>query len=142
MIDRTDLAAAAQPEQVVAAIAANTADADDTRALAHGGGGDLVSVRTATHNGHHILIRTRYEIEVDGKAFQPHVVVDNAGRVHYHGLPTRDFASMVALVKKAIDVFPDDFNTTEPDDGHHDHGGGHEHGPASPGPASPVHGQH
>lgn len=139
MIDQTDLAAAAQPEQVVAAIAANTADADadDTRTLAHGGGGDLVSVRTATHNGHDILIRTRYEIEVDGKAFQPHVVVDNAGRVHYHGLPTRDFASMVALVKKAIDIFPDDFNTTEPDNGHHHHGGGHEHGPASP-----DHGQH
>lgn len=71
--------------------------------------GAAVSVRTAEHRGHAILIRTRYEIEVDGQPFGAHINVDNAGRVQYHGLPTRDFGSLVDLVKRAIDAFPEDF---------------------------------
>jgi hypothetical protein len=129
-MDPLDLASAARPDRIAAAVAANTAD-DEAGAgphTGHGPGGELASVRTATHEGHEIVIRTRYEIEVDGQPFSPHVVVDNAGRVHYHGLPTRDFASLVALVEKAIDVFPDDFGPAPHDDGHPpDHPDGHHH---------------
>lgn len=138
MTDPLDLAAAARPDQIVAAIAARTADRDESAALAHGLPHGIASVRTASHNGHEIVIRTSYEIEVDGQPFQPHIVVDNGGRVHYHGLPTRDFASLVDLVKKAIDTFPGDFaepGTTQPDPspspGHgpgHDTGHGSAHG--------------
>jgi hypothetical protein len=106
-MDRTDIAAATQPEALRATLAAN---ADRLRSGAHrhsGSGG--ASVRSATYKGHEIVIRTTYEITVDGHPFAADVIVDNSGRVHYHGLPTRDFTSTIALVKKAIDFFPEDF---------------------------------
>jgi hypothetical protein len=127
VVDLPDFAAEAAPERVVIAVAENTA-ATAAMPMSHGEHDgdhpDAVSVRSATHNGHDIVIRTRYEIEVDGQPFAPRINVDNSGRVQYHGLPTRDFASMVDLVKKAIDTFPDDFpdHPTEPSiHPHHDH---------------------
>ena len=93
-----------QPDAVRDALTVNAA------LIAHAGhphgGGDLTSVRDAEYKGHRIVVRTTYEITVDGRPFVVHLTVDNAGRVHYHGLPTRDFASVVGLVQKAIDVFP------------------------------------
>ncbi len=72
-------------------------------------------------------MRTTYEITVDSAPFDVHLTVDNGGRVHYHGLPTRDFASVIGLVEKAIDVFPDDF-ANRPEAVPHPHDAGHEHG--------------
>ena len=103
----SDLVASSRPDAVRAALAAN---ADDIAHAGHAhGGADLSSLREATYRGRHIRVRTTYEITVDGRAFGVHLSVDNAGRVHYHGLPTRDFASVIGLVQKAIDQFPDDF---------------------------------
>jgi hypothetical protein len=120
-VDRDELRAAAQPKAVRAAIKA----AGDLTSAGHLHHGDLTSVRTAKHRGHEIVVRTMYEITVDGHPFDVALTVDNSGRVHYHGLPTRDFASAIALVKKAIDQFPDDFAVPdEPGAGAH-HGGGH-----------------
>ena len=123
MLDLPDFEAEAAPERVVMAVAENTA-ATAGMAMSHGEHDgdhpDATSVRSATHKGHDIVIRTRYEVEVDGQPFAPLINVDNAGRVQYHGLPTRDFASMVDLVKKAIDTFPDDF-PEPPIHPHHDH---------------------
>ncbi len=106
------------------------AHADDLREAAHAHHmGPLTSVRSISHRGHEIVIRTTYEITVDGEPFDAHVTVDNAGRVHYHGLPTRDFPSTVDLVKKAIDYFPVDFGPERvPDDEHAHCAGGHHHG--------------
>ena len=127
-MDSLDLTAATSPERIAAAVAANAADGPPGPHAGHGPGGELESVRTAQHRGHEIVVRTRYTIEVDGRPFAPHVVVDNDGRVHYHGLPTRDFASVVALVEKAIDVFPDDFALPDPEDPPPDpHGHDHHH---------------
>ena len=39
-----------------------------------------------------------YDITVDGVPFDPVITVDNGGRVHYHGLPSRDFPSTVEPV--------------------------------------------
>ena len=108
-----------------------TAHADELRqAAAHHHAGPMAAVRTVSHRGHEIVIRTTYEITVDGQPFEANVTVDNDGRVHYHGLPTRDFESTVDLVKKAVDYFPDDFGPgtgPEPANGHgHDHAG-HDH---------------
>jgi hypothetical protein len=72
-------------------------------------GGGEGAVRRGEHLRHEILVRTTYEIAVDGRAFDVAVNVDNAGRVHYDGLPTWDFASVMDLVAKVIDQFPDDF---------------------------------
>ena len=91
------------------------------------------SVRRASHRGHEIEVRTTYRITVDGQPFPITASVDNAGRVHYHGLPTRDFPSTVDLVKDAIDTFPDDFGdhpeAPRPDHPHEQgQGQGHQHG--------------
>ena len=102
-VDPSELVAAAQPDAVRDALAVNAALISHA-GHAHGGG-DLTSVRDAEYKGHRIVVRTTYEITVDGRPFVVHLTVDNAGRVHYHGLPTRDFASVVGLVQKAIDVF-------------------------------------
>ena len=125
MVDRSELIAAMQPEALRAAL---TANADELAHAADHHGSGVTSVRRAVHNGHEIVVRTSYEITVDGRPFDVHLTVDNAGRVHYHGLPTRDFASVIDLVAKAIDLFAADFTGDDGDghDGHgHPHGGGH-----------------
>jgi hypothetical protein len=71
--------------------------------------GKLESVREAQHKGHHIVIRTRYEITVDGQMLMGHMGVTDDGQVHYHPVPNLSFASAVDLVKELIDIFPEDF---------------------------------
>ena len=102
-----DLRSAAAPEAMRAALAAR-ADELSTASRPHHTGA-LADVREAEYRGHRIQVRTSYAITVDGRPFDIHVVVDNEGRVFYHGLPTRDFPSVIALVEKAIEQFPDDF---------------------------------
>lgn len=116
MVDPSSLLAEAAPASLVAAVRAHSATMPGPAGHA-GHPEDPPSVRKATHRGHQVVVRTHYEIEVDGAPFQPHhVSVGNDGRVHYHGLPTRDFASMIDLVAKAIDAFPADFPGPPPPD--------------------------
>ena len=67
------------------------------------------SVREAEYDGHHIVVKTRYHIEVDGQVLNGHFAVTNDGQVHYHPLPNISFASAIDLVKQLIDLFPADF---------------------------------
>lgn len=76
------------------------------------------SVREADYEGHHIVIRTTYEIQVDGVPITGHVGVTEDGQVHYHPVPNVSFASALDLVKQLIDVFPDDFTGAAPHGGH------------------------
>jgi hypothetical protein len=69
------------------------------------------SVREADYRGHRIVVRTHYEIEVDGRVVMGHMGVTNDGQVHYHPVPNLSFASAVDLVKQLIDIFPDDFGS-------------------------------
>lgn len=108
-----DLVAASQPEALKAALAANAEELRHAAQEHHGG--ELASVRHTTYKGHEIVVRTTYEITVDGEPFNVHLTIDNDGRVHYHGLPTRDFPSVIGLVEKAIDVFGDEFGPGSPD---------------------------
>lgn len=71
--------------------------------------GDMDSVREAHYAGHHIVVRTRYQVEVDGRMLMGHMGVTNDGQVHYHPVPNVSFSSAVDLVKRLIDIFPDDF---------------------------------
>jgi hypothetical protein len=64
--------------------------------------GKMESVRQADYRGHHIVIRTRYQIEVDGRMLMGHMGVTNDGQVHYHPVPNLSFASAVDLVKRLI----------------------------------------
>lgn len=87
----------------------------------HGHGLPTESTREATYYGHHIVIRTTYRIEVDGRSIEGHLGVTNDGQVHYHAVPNLSFASAVDLVKQLIDTFPEDFEAgTDP----HYHGQG------------------
>ena len=79
--------------------------------------GPLETVREVEYAGHRILIRTTYEIEVDGRPVVGHLGVANDGRVHYHPVPNLSFPSAVDLVQTLIDTFPDDFQG----DGGHGH---------------------
>jgi len=78
----------------------------------------LETVREDEYRGHQIVIRTSYEITVDGRAVMGHLGVTNDGRVHYHAIPNLSFPSAVAMVRKLIDAFPEDFAPG---------GNGHEH---------------
>ncbi len=111
VVDYQDLVTASKPERLRAALAANASDVRAAASQHHAG--ELASVRTESHRGREIVIKTIYEITVDGRPFDIEMTVDNGGRVHYHGLPTRDFPSAIDLVKKAIDFFPDDFDEAD-----------------------------
>jgi hypothetical protein len=80
----------------------------------HGHG--IETTRETDYKGHHIVIRTRYEIEVDGRSATGHMA---DGRVHYHAVPNLSFPSAIAMVEQLIDAFPDEFPLD---------GSGHEHG--------------
>lgn len=71
--------------------------------------GRMESVREADCQGHHIVVRTWYQIEVDGQMLMGHMGVTNDGQVHYHPVPNLSSASAVDMVKQLIDIFPDDF---------------------------------
>lgn len=123
-MDVAQLTQAVQPDEIRAALSRYAED------LAHAveghHGGDLVDVRTARHDGHDIVVRSRYEITVDGRPFDVRMSVANNGRVHYHGLPTRDFASVIELIEKAIDVFGDEFAADSAALAVGEHGGRHD----------------
>lgn len=102
----------------------------------HGGGGQEI-VREDDYQGHHVVVRTTYQIEVDGRPVTGHVMLTNDGQVHYHGLPAMSFDSPIALVRTLIDQFPQDFEGGGPSGGHE---GSHHHmamaSPAKPAPAT------
>lgn len=71
--------------------------------------GDPEVVREEDYKGHHIMIRTTYHIEVDGKPVTGHLTVTNDGEVQAHSLPNYTFDSAMGLIEKLIDKFPEDF---------------------------------
>jgi hypothetical protein len=101
----------------------------------HGG-----SVREDTYKGHRIIIRTHYEIEIDGKPFAGSLDVAQGGTVQYHGIPNVSAVSAVDLMRAVIDAFPNDFAAGQPvPHGEHDHG---EHGHGQPEHGGGAHADH
>jgi len=84
----------------------------------HKGGQEIV--REDDYKGHHVVIRTTYNITVDGKEVTGHVMLTNAGQVQYHGLPNYSFDSAVELVRALIDNFPEDFEKKKQPPSSHD----------------------
>jgi hypothetical protein len=81
--------------------------------------GDPGGVESEEYNGHQIVIRTTYHIEVDGTTLMGHLSVDSDGHVESHALPNYEFTTPMNFVKKLIDEFPQDFTGQ----GGHGHGG-------------------
>ena len=75
--------------------------------MSHHGPAEIV--REAEYNGHKIVVKTTYRIEVDGTPVTGHMGVSNDGQVHYHAVPNMSFASAIDLVKVLIDTYPEDF---------------------------------
>ena len=71
-------------------------------AATHGTG-----VRRFTYRGHEIEIVTRYEVRIDGDAWDQHLEVLQDGSVTYHGLPQYAVASAVDLIRTVIDYEED-----------------------------------
>ena len=76
-------------------------------------GGALTSVRKVEHRGRAIVIRTTYEVEVDGRPYHGHAKVDEDGRIHCHAIPYDTFPSAVEFVKQLIDLYPESFPSGE-----------------------------
>jgi hypothetical protein len=94
------------PESIAKYVKANAPRARKAQQMHHG---ESVVTRETDYKGHHIVVRTKYEVEVDGRPLMGHMGVNDAGSVHYHPVPNLNFASALDMVKKIIDVFPDDF---------------------------------
>jgi len=60
--------------------------------------GEMESVREAVYGGHHIVVRTWYEVEVDGRMLMGHMGVTNGGQVHYEA------AARVKLMCESLEV--------------------------------------
>lgn len=95
--------------------------------------GPLTSIREDEFQGHRIVIKTTYEITVDGAPLTAPLMVTNDGQVHSHALPTYEFLSATDTIRALIENFPDDFAVGGPGDDnngghpdHHGHGAGHE----------------
>lgn len=100
--------------------------AKDVEGSGHDHHGNM-SIRQTKHKGKQIIIKTDYEITIDGKLFENHLMVDDKGRVHCHGLPNYAYPSMLDLIKRLIDAEleqSEDINlgTLSPDNASH---GGH-----------------
>jgi hypothetical protein len=106
--DLADLDAAGEGGPMHGMAMAEGGDHDHGEA-AEGHGHSMETVRCATHCGHEIVIKTCYEITVDGKPLAAHLTVDDEGNLHSHALPEYAFSSAVHVVKKIIEAFPDEF---------------------------------
>jgi hypothetical protein len=100
-VKRADLVRAADPAGYADGLAATTPSAP----ASHG----HESVRTDTYGGHAIVVRTTYEVEVDGRPVTAAMHVDHDGNVSCHALPVYKRASIMEVVRLLIDVFPEDF---------------------------------
>lgn len=89
----------------------------------HGHGGSVESVREDEFKGHHIIVRTTYRVEVDGRVLEVPLMVDNDGNLRCHSLPNYQFVSAIDLVHQLINTYPNEFKQApppapEPDRGH------------------------
>ncbi len=124
-MDKSELARAGDPDVFVPYLRENPPPLP-TPGHDHG---PIQTVRRDTYRGHEIVVRTTYEIEVDGRPLRGHLGVHNDGSVHYHPLPNHSFDSALELVRQVIDSFPENFGRgPRAPDGHdgdgHAHGGG------------------
>ena len=109
-----DLEAAATPAEMAAALEEHR---DVLHVLQHSHAQEP-SVREETYKGHRIRVVTTYGITIDDEPVTGHLNIGNDGSVHYHAIPNQEFPSMIAMVKRIIDLSID---LGMLDSGGHDH---------------------
>ena len=72
------------PQSIAAYVRRNAAHVKSAQKHRHG---KMESVREADYEGPHIMVRTWYQIEVEGRMLMGHMGVTNDGQVHYHPVP-------------------------------------------------------
>lgn len=122
------------PQQQAAGVEFHRADLQRLHEPHHHGN---TTVREVTYRTHTIRVVTSYDIEVDGQPVTGHLLVTNEGSVHYHAIPNQEFASALDMVKRMIDLAPDQFPDPSGDVTHH-HAPEHHH--AHPEESHPHHG--
>lgn len=101
-MDRKDLAAAADPA-VMGRYLAGLPQAG------HAHAGPSESVRTDDYSGHKIVVKSTYDVSIDGTPLPLHLSVANDGTVHCHSLPNYTSGSLMDVLRRLIDAFPNDF---------------------------------
>jgi len=76
---------------------------------AHAHPGPSESVREDNYKGHEIVVKTTYEVTIDGQMLPLHLSLGKDGSVHCHDLPNYVSGSMIDVLRRIIDVYPDDF---------------------------------
>ena len=109
------------PKSIAKYVKANAARARKAQQMHHG---RSTSTREGDYKGHHFVVRTTYEVEIDGKPLMGHLGVTDDGSVHYHPVPNLRFGSALDMVRKIIDVFPDDFDHSNSTMDHSSHSSG------------------
>jgi hypothetical protein len=125
----------AGPASIARYVKKNAPKVKEVQQSGHHGHGGQTTVREEHYKDHHIVIRTTYEVTVDGIPVTGHLGVSNDGKVHYHPVPNASYSSALDLVKALVDIFPEDFQSG----GHGgEHGGHHGHGAHAAATAGPV----
>lgn len=99
------------PESIAKYVKQNArrqAKSSSMKSMMHGKGGQEI-LREDDYKGHHIEVKTRYDMTIDGQVVTGHIMLTNLGQVQYHGLPNHSFDSAVELARALIDNFPEDF---------------------------------
>jgi len=74
-----------------------------------GHGHGIETIREDDYKGHHIVIRTRYETQMDGQPSTAHMALTNAARRYYHPRPNPRFPSAIVRRCQLIAPLPDEF---------------------------------
>lgn len=76
----------------------------------HSGGHDylLEKVEEFEHEGHKVVVRTRYEIEIDGEPVKTHVSIRSDGRFFSHALPYFTFSSPRQMAEALAEYYAKD----------------------------------
>jgi hypothetical protein len=95
------------------------------------------AVREDEYKGHRILVKATYEVSIDGRPLLLHLSLGNDGTVHCHSLPNYVSGSLMDVMHRLIDVYPEDFPPTAPPPGASGGAtsGGHTHHAATTGGA-------
>jgi hypothetical protein len=72
-------------------------------------GHTLEEIEDIEHAGRRIVVRTRYEIEIDGKQVKTHMWIRSDGRFVTHALPYFSFSSPREMAEALAEYYSADF---------------------------------
>jgi hypothetical protein len=83
--------------------------------------GPVTSTRTIQAAGRDVVVRTTYEVFMDGEALSLSMMVDSDGRLWSHLCPYATFATATELVEYVLERVPEALTGVISETGHHEH---------------------